>query len=655
MRRQTRDNLKASQWMPKLQRILTNKGLTGLSDPCIGYFIKHKRHLVGGLIVLCLFSLIASSTAIKTSRKISEINPFKETKEYTKWHESIEESPGSDTSSPYGACNIQSPEHPERPMEPILVATFPGGSSDLMRFLIEATTGLWTSSRKLRDDVVAIKTHYPYYENHISPADSIGTPKSLLVLRDPLDSMESWFSWLENTKMEKGLDTKIPEKRWLKWRDDHFQKEIENWQYFIRFWLDDSNNPSDTRFVMIHEELVDETSGPVELFKMVEFFQSVSQIPNLVLKDQIPCIWYRILKGESQQFQQRRLRSSTTEEEVEEVEEVKSERPYTFEQLDLVASLLTQMIDDFSQDGKVLPMLLQYRTSVLEKMARLKRTHPVLVTNSHGSCMVTTPEYEENLTPIFQASYPGSGSGLMRDLIEALTSIKTGETKRRNDVVSVKTLYPSRTLDIAPSFFNRDMKRMILLIRNPLHAIPSHFNHIYWQRNGLPLHTGQPPESEWAAWRDENFMKEMESWVDHFLYWTNKFEPKNRLIINYEDLIREGYGAKQATRLAFFIKGSSSKNTIEPAPSFTIPCLWFRTTMVNNEASQHEFHSGPALSGTKNYIPSFSTRQLEMTVAKLSTLYRQFSYDLYIGPMLQNYYEDAITQMHHDYDYASKH
>jgi hypothetical protein len=234
-------------------------------------------------------------------------------------------------------------------------------------------------------------------------------------------------------------------------------------------------------------------------------------------------------------------------------------------------------------------------------------------------------------------------------MVEALTSIKTGETKRRNDVVTVKTLYPTRTLDISPSFFNRDMKRMILLVRNPLHAIPSHFNHRYWQRNELPPHSAQPPEGEWAAWRDENFIQEMESWVDHFLYWTNKFEPKNRLIVNYEDLINEGRGPKQATRLAFFIKGTSSKNVIEPAPSFTIPCLWFRTTMVNNEAAQHEFHSEPALSGSKSYIPSFSTRQLEMAAAKLSSLYRQFSYDLYLGPMLQTYYEDAIAQIQHDF------
>jgi hypothetical protein len=114
-------------------------------------------------------------------------------------------------------------------------------------------------------------------------------------------------------------------------------------------------------------------------------------------------------------------------------------------------------------------------------MTLLKGNAPrILVHTNHGTCMVTPPTYEEGVVPIFQASYPGSGSQIMRDLVEAIIGIKTNESHRRHDVVAIKTFYPYRTLDASPGYLNKDMKRLVLLVWYPLNAIASNFAHMYY-------------------------------------------------------------------------------------------------------------------------------------------------------------------------------
>ena len=82
---------------------------------------------------------------------------------------------------------------------------------------------------------------------------------------------------------------------------------------------------------------------------------------------------------------------------------------------------------------------MKYRATILEQMDQMKNEEPLMVTNSYGSCMVTTSSYDETLKPIFQASYPASGSEMLRQLTESLTGISTGVGKRRDDVVAIKT------------------------------------------------------------------------------------------------------------------------------------------------------------------------------------------------------------------------
>ncbi len=736
MNRPTR-RLSTGQSMTKLQKILTNKGLVnGLSEPCTAYFKKNKRHLLGGIMVICFFALFTSFTIVGTSKRIQTLLPNGDIPEYKKWQDSMMimnandapagagagsagggagsgsgsgSGPGRNAISqnqssndpvdpssssaalvpvpipivqeengPYGSCSIEQPVNTPFPVQPVLVPTFPGGSSDLMKFLIEAATGLWTGNRHDKSNVVAIKTHYPYYDKHVSvdllKRHSVirdAPVSAVVILRDPLDTMEVWHTFVENTLNENGdMATPTSTAKWIEWRDHHFEQEISKWELFHRYWLSKANIDPSARHVLVYEDLVDPNLGGQEAVAMIDFIQRMTNVQKFYPDEKIPCIWHKVLQLKSdpyrqqtqpeqqqqqqQQLQQqqqgsRMLRSKgSMNQEVSElvVDNNPNSKPFTYLQLDSIASLLTNMIEDFSYDDKVLSALLKYRSSILKRMSLLKGSDPVLVHNSHGTCIVTTPKYENGIVPIFQASFPGSGSEMMRDLIEAITGYKTNESHRRNDVVSVKTYYPYRKLDLSPGFLNRDMKRVILLIRYPLNAISSNFAHMYWAENNLAPHSMQPPKEAWEKWRDENFIHEIDAWIDHFMFWITAAKPTNRIIVSYEAMYHSEKGPKQAMRLAFFIKGSSANGVeIDPAPAFTIPCLWFRAVKINDQANT-DIYQANRYHMNANYIAGFTTEQLEIAATKINSVYRKYNYDLQLGPMLQGYWEHTISLIH---------
>ena len=351
------------------------------------------------------------------------------------------------------------------------------------------------------------------------------------------------------------------------------------------------------------------------------------------------CFWSRVVTFQVQaepKIRRRRLRELVTDTD-EDIPVDPEDIPYTYVQLDKIAGKLTQLIDEFDVDEKVLHSLLSYRIAALENMQRLLGEDPVLVSNSHGTCMVTTPKYEV-MTPMFQVSYPGSGSEMLRDLIEAMTGVKTTETKRRNDVVAIKTMYPDRKFDIHPSLLNRDMKKMIMLLRCPLHAIASKFNHIYWRKNDLEPHSVQPPLELWESWRDKNYETELKGWVDHLKYWINNIKGSNQIIISYESLTNEATGPQDALRLSMFIRSIFNEGVINPAPAFTISCLWFRAVRIFDQA-----HSDKSQDSSNH--PLFTTLQLEATATELTNMLLKFNSERTLTPILQKYWEHTVNQI----------
>ena len=610
-----------------LQRILKNKGVTGLKNPCSQYFSNNRRHLRGGSAVMLIIFLLSYSSLISTVKQTKELTMNGgETAEYQKWHEVIDAGNGSVLiSNHFGTCSIEPPVHPPSDVKltPILAASFPGSSSEVIRFLLEAMTGFWTSARTFRDDVVAIKTHYPYYDKHINiKSIKNGDPKAIFVLHHPLGTIEAWQGWYYRTVRKIKGNIQPPLKDWIEWRDKYFEFEIKQWKKHLEYWLD--NLPEYSRMVLVYENLMDDVKGPTEAQKLAKFISQSKDI-KLTGNDLIPCIWYQIVKF--QHLDRRRL-----------LENNHYEPPYTFEQLDFVAGVLTEIIDKYEAEITARPILLRYRNSVLEKMENLHLERPIMVKNPRGRCIVTTPLSKDGLTPIYQASYPGSGSEMTEHLIEALTGVKTSEFKREENVIAVKTYFPLESYHVGKrGRYNRDMNRAILLLRNPVHTISSHFNHLFEQSNNLEQHSVSAPLDVWVEWRDANFGKELDAWKEHTEYWMDNFQYPDKLIISYEALIDNKMGPKESQRIVQFLNNNGNMEDIPTAPLATVPCLWYRVFNYY-KSTRHD-------SSTEFYHTKFSAFQLESIATVLNNLKLKYQQDSVLSNTLNFYWKDVISRM----------
>ena len=126
--------------------------------------------------------------------------------------------------------------------------------------------------------------------------------------------------------------------------------------------------------------------------------------------------------------------------------------------------------------------------------ARLRRS----LSNAlpEGGCEITWPQKPPTDVEItYAASYPGCGARMTWNLVEALTGLETGDDWNNNgrgeEVVTVKTHYPQSNGILVE--FDDKIKRVFLVIRNPMKSIPSFFNHIYEMRNHLPVHSKHAP------------------------------------------------------------------------------------------------------------------------------------------------------------------
>ena len=165
----------------------------------------------------------------------------------------------------------------------MLVPTFPGGSADLMKFLIEATTGIWTGNRHDKRDVIAIE------------ALNVEHPTAVVVMRHPLDTMEVWHAYVEHalsasaTSSNDGgnseydfRNTPISDKKWIEWRDNHFDTEITKWEQFQRYWLNQDHIQLSHRHILVYEDLIDSKTGPQEAIDMINFIHKMTNVPKFM-------------------------------------------------------------------------------------------------------------------------------------------------------------------------------------------------------------------------------------------------------------------------------------------------------------------------------------------------------------------------------------
>lgn len=177
------------------------------------------------------------------------------------------------------------------------------------------------------------------------------------------------------------------------------------------------------------------------------------------------------------------------------------------------------------------------------------------------------------------------------NLIEAITGLVTGDDFQLNghaNMVSIKTHYPSHEGREVPGAEN--IPRTILLLRHPLHSVPSYYNYLYEMENHLENHSTRAPLEAWVAWRDANFDRQLQVWKKHTEYWMDHYSPVNRLVVSYERMTSDEDGPVEATRVAEFLSRSEGVSTRPPEE---IPCIWYKVVQYKKaEAGKDKKEEG---------------------------------------------------------------
>ena len=196
------------------------------------------------------------------------------------------------------------------------------------------------------------------------------------------------------------------------------------------------------------------------------------------------------------------------------------------------------------------------------------------------SCNLRTLQVPKHkMEPTFLSSYPGSGTKLQWELVEALTGVPTTDDAFSNghhNVVGIKTHYPCPAGREFPGA--ETIQRAIIFVRHPMDTIAAYHDIIYASENNLPWDAApRAPLASWIKWRDAAFARELEIWRKHFTYWIERYTELSRLIVPYEQLVRRKEGPDIVVKMAEFLSRTSGVNVVNPDD---IPCVW--QTVINS-------------------------------------------------------------------------
>ncbi|KAL7477393.1 hypothetical protein ACHAW6_003203 [Cyclotella cf. meneghiniana] len=201
----------------------------------------------------------------------------------------------------------------------------------------------------------------------------------------------------------------------------------------------------------------------------------------------------------------------------------------------------------------------------------------------------TTPLLKK---PAYIASFPGSGDKIFsKYLVEALSGLQVGEAAvspslhkmqetggsgeygGQGEVIAVRTHFPHTSGKLAS--WDGDIPRVIVILRNPLHAIPSYFNEVYEIRNHLPPGSSKDQQHQadthatWIKWRDAQFPSQTMLYRRFVSFWMERHieDDNNRIFFTYEDLTEWYKGPVEAKRMQTFLEKGLKENVLEMVKS----------------------------------------------------------------------------------------
>ena len=212
-------------------------------------------------------------------------------------------------------------------MLPTWTASFPGSGAKLLWTTIEQLTGITTTDdndgngRLKKGTCVSVKTHFP--TSHVSVSavaerrtlldlvifltflflqpkffvmDTSQVKHAILLLRNPIDVMPSYFKFLHRMDAANDPTVEPPVDRWVAWRNENFNEQIAKWAEHTDWWMKNYQS-SGKLMILPFEHFTDPQSGPETLKAIGFFLGSVdpAAIESFTPDNELGCVWNRMI------------------------------------------------------------------------------------------------------------------------------------------------------------------------------------------------------------------------------------------------------------------------------------------------------------------------------------------------------------------------
>ena len=193
-------------------------------------------------------------------------------------------------------CHEQGPQDVDlASLTKLWIPGYPGSGSTMLRYLRETLTGLEGEGLDVyyehcRGLGIGCKTHYPFMCREDFPPERFPyiSGKYILLFRNPLHAIPSYYSFIH----EQGSNTtshtaQAPEEKWIEWRDENFDDNLDAWKEFFYYWRDNH----ELAMYLPYEDLISLENGEETFERLVQVYRETN--PNVSLADDPSCLWRR--------------------------------------------------------------------------------------------------------------------------------------------------------------------------------------------------------------------------------------------------------------------------------------------------------------------------------------------------------------------------
>ena len=188
--------------------------------------------------------------------------------------------------------------------------------------------------------------------------------------------------------------------------------------------------------------------------------------------------------------------------------------------------------------------------------------------------------------PIWVASFPGSGAEMFRQLIGHVTGGKPAWSTyikdnpvpnttclEANQAATCKTHWP--VLLFQPIDFENFHSKAIILLRNPISAFPSRFNHQWELQHKVGYHVQQAPERAWNSWIKRSFQDQQDKFIEFITTWANlSHNSRVALFVPYEGLTDPHHGPMWTSKIIQVLHNAGIQHVSHGGNTDIIECLW---------------------------------------------------------------------------------